>query len=356
MATMAAEAEKKYGAGTMVPSGSIFHYQNCIPLGHLIGDLALLGGLPEGQASMFLGYPGGGKTTQAMRCVAQAQKKYPKGHGLWVDSERTFDPGWARSHGVDLARLTVVRTVAGEDAVDLMKTAVANSPELVILVLDSVNETIPLKEYADSVGDNQVALLPRLMGRMCSALTASCEDRRVKGYAPVTQIFINQWRNKIGGMARDPKVIPGGMQLAHYASTHLEFKGHTELGKDNDQNETPYVVNHTFVVRRTKTASSIRTGEYAVVVGPDHPLPIGSYDEAGTILSQAKKIGLWVGAGANQSFVGYPDVHRTMDAGKAWLEANPKAALELKRSIIAHRRERVGLPPTPFDGYLLRWR
>jgi len=357
LASLAAAADKQYGQGTMTKAVDAFSFIRHIPFGHLIGDLCSLGGLPEGRAAMFLGREGGGKTTQAMRCVAQAQMKYPHHHAIWIDTEQTFDPLWARSHGVDLDRLTLVSTVTGEDAADLICTAVANAEELCFFVLDSVNQLTPMKEYTESIGDIQVSLAPKLNGRLCSHLTSASAERRNKRWLPVTQIFINQWRTVIGGMPRaDTKMIPGGNQLKHYCSTHIEFKAKVIAQKDETDNHKPYIVEHVFNMRRAKGPSSIREGEYSVVVGPDHPLPIGSYDEAGSILSQAKKIGLWTGAGTAQQFTGYEPVFRKMDEGVAWLQENPEAALEIKRAIIAHHRRAVNMNDLPADGYLLRWR
>lgn len=354
---LADEINKEYGEGSAVNAMDAFRFMRQIPLGHLVGDLSLLGGLPEGQASMFLGREGGGKTTQAMRCVAQMHLKYPDKIALWVDSEETFDPLWAQQHGVDMDRLKLLRIKAGEDVTDTMKIAKANAPELGMTVLDSVNQTVPLKEYEESAGDTQVMLHPRMMGRMVSALITASKDRRAKGFDPVTEVFINQYRSKIGGPPGfGDKHIPGGNQLRYYCSTHLEFRAKILMGKadeDSDGIEAPRVIEHIFSAKRTKMPSSLRSGEYHVVVSPDHRLPIGSYDEAATIVSQAKKIGLWTGAGRNQQFEGIDRVFPNMDAGKRWLELNPDEATRIKQRIIAHRRTRVGMPAIPPDGYLL---
>ena len=356
LAELAEQINKEYGSGSAVPAMDAFSFMKHIPLGHLVGDLALLGGLPEGQAAMFLGLEGGGKTTQAMRCVAQMQRKYPDKVALWVDSEETFNPLWAQQHGVDMDRLQLYRIKAGEDVTDALTTAKAKAPELGMLVLDSVNQTVPMKEYEESAGDTQVMLHPKMMGRMCSHLGSASKERRANGFGPVTEIFINQYRSKIGGPPGfASKNIPGGAQLKHYCSTHLEFRAKINVGKDDDGNDVPLVVEHVLNVKRTKMPSSLRSGEYHVVVGPDHGLPIGSYDEAGTIVSQAKKIGLWTGAGKNQRFTSVDRIFPNMDAGKRWLELNPEEAIKIKQQIIGHRRARVGMNAFPPDGYLLDW-
>jgi RecA/RadA recombinase len=352
---LADKINAEFGPDSIVDATDVFKFMKQIPMGHLVGDLCTLGGLQEGQAAMFIGNEGGGKTTQAMRCVAQMQKKYPDKVALWVDSEETFDPLWATQHGVDMSRIKVLRLKSGEDVTDVLKTAKANAEELGMVVLDSVNQTIPMKEYADSAGDAQVALHPRMMGRMVNALTTASKHRRAQGFDPITEIFITQWRTKIGFVMGDPRVIPGGRNFIHYCSAHLEFKAKVKVKRDNDDMETPYIVEHVLNARRVKTPSSLKTGEYHMVVGPDHHLPIGSYDEAGTILSQAKKIGLYTGAGKGQQFEGYDNRFAKMDEAKRWLERNPEEALNIKRALIAHRRQRVGLKALPPDGYLLRW-
>lgn len=349
-------ANERYGAGMLVTATNYHQNMNVIPMGHLIGDLALLGGLPEGNSAMFIGNEGGGKTTQAMRCAAAAQRKYPNHKVLWVDTEQTLDPLWAQQQGIDLDRLLIARPVAGEDAVDLIKTICEEAEDICMAVLDSVNQTIPMKEYEESVGDTQVALQPRLLGRMSARMTATGSVRRANKWIPVTKIFINQWRYKIGGFIMgDPRTIPGGRQFIHHCATHLEFKSKKVTKMDSDSLETASVVDHTMVVKRTKTASSIMSGEYQSVVGPDHHLPIGSIDESGTIVAFGKKIGIYQGAGSNQGFEGIGPRFRTMDNAKEWLDENPDAALEIKRMIVMHRRQRVGLPPVPTDGFLLRW-
>lgn len=353
---LAEAANKKHGGETMVPAKDAFKKLRHIPYGHLVGDLCSLGGLLEGHATQFIGREGAGKTTQAMRCVGNALRKYPGHSALWADAEQTFDPLWASQHHVDMDRLHLMATARGEDMGDVIVSAVQNAEDLIICVVDSINAMTPMKEYEDSLGDAQVALQARMLGRLSNHLLSANMDRKNKGWLPVTFVFINQWRSTIGGPPRAAnKHMPGGRNFIHFTSTHVEFKAKVEQEKDEVGNATPYLVEHVFTMRRAKIPSSIRTGEYSVVVGHDHPLPVGSYDEAGTILAQAKKIGLWTGAGTKQQFEGYENVFRKMDEGIDWLEANPDEAMKIKRSIIMHHRERAGMAPVPYDGYLLDW-
>jgi RecA/RadA recombinase len=70
---------------------------------------AILGppGLPREAIAAFRGGPSSGKTTLALRCVAEAQAA--GAIAAWLDPGRTFDPVEAASRGVDLRWLLVVR-------------------------------------------------------------------------------------------------------------------------------------------------------------------------------------------------------------------------------------------------------
>lgn len=350
------EINAKMGARTVQNAAHYNANQRYIPMGHLVGDLALLGGIPEGQSAMFLGNEGGGKTSQAMRCVGEAQKKYPNARAYWIETEQTFDPVWAASLGVDLSRLEIVEPFGAEDAIDVVKTIMAEIPDACMIAVDSVSQLVPTKEYDESVSDAHVALLPRLLGRMCSRLTSASTERRNKNWMPVTRIMVNQWRSRIGGPPMATKLIPGGAQLKYHCSTHLDFRAKKDVKSDADGFQSTNVVTHTIVVKRTKLSSSIVNGDYRVIVGPDEALPIGAIDEAGTITAYAKKLDMYHGTGQRQYFTAFPDtIFRKADDAKDWLEDNPASALEVKRAIIQHRRQRVGLQPLPLDGYLLRW-
>jgi hypothetical protein len=70
-----------------------------------LDDALGIGGLPRGKIIEFLGHPTSGKTTLALKFLAQAQKQ-----GQWVsyvDPENAFDPEYAHRCGLDLSRLVV---------------------------------------------------------------------------------------------------------------------------------------------------------------------------------------------------------------------------------------------------------
>ena len=63
----------------MIPTG-IFHL-----------DYAFLGGIQEGQVTMFLGLPSAHKTTIALKTIAGLHRKYPDKWAVLVDAEDNYD-------------------------------------------------------------------------------------------------------------------------------------------------------------------------------------------------------------------------------------------------------------------------
>ena len=72
------------------------------PLDNVLG----IGGLPKGRISELVGLPTSGKTTLALKCLAQAQSSGQQ-HVGYIDQARYFDPDYAHRCGLDLSRLTI---------------------------------------------------------------------------------------------------------------------------------------------------------------------------------------------------------------------------------------------------------
>src|SRR5262249_3240502 len=90
------QLEKQFGKGAIMRMGDGGHEQiEAIPTGSLSLDMALgIGGLPKGRITEIYGPESGGKTTLALHCVAEAQKK--GGLALYVDAEHAMDTEYAR--------------------------------------------------------------------------------------------------------------------------------------------------------------------------------------------------------------------------------------------------------------------
>src|SRR5687767_8416352 len=81
------QIEKQFGEGSIMPLGADSHYRiEGIPTGSLSLDIALGGqGIPRGRIIEIFGPESSGKTTLALHCVAQAQKR--EGIAAFIDAE-----------------------------------------------------------------------------------------------------------------------------------------------------------------------------------------------------------------------------------------------------------------------------
>jgi recombination protein RecA len=109
-----------------------------IPTGFPALDRALgIGGLPKGRVCEVAGPATSGKTTLAIKFLAQAQA--PPGFQVaYIDQALYFDPDYAHRCGLDLSRLVVGQPSDPEEAL-AMTEALVRSGQLAALVFDALD-------------------------------------------------------------------------------------------------------------------------------------------------------------------------------------------------------------------------
>src|ERR1700731_3509521 len=124
-----------------------------ISSGSLGLDIALgVGGPPRGRGGGKYRAGTSGKTTLALHCVAEAQKR--GGICAFVDAEHALDPTYARKLGVNIDDLLISQPDTGEQALEICDTLV-RSGAVEVLVVDSVAALVPRAELEGEMGDNQ---------------------------------------------------------------------------------------------------------------------------------------------------------------------------------------------------------
>jgi recombination protein RecA len=215
---LVAQIEKQVGEGAIMRLGeSALQDIQGIPTGSLSLDLALGGrGLPRGRIIEIYGAESSGKTTIALHTLACAQKQ--GGVAAFIDVEHALDPGWAKRLGVDLESLLVSQPSYAEEALKIAEMLV-HSNAVDIIVIDSVAALVPKTEIDGEISEQQVGLQARLMSKVLRMLNPTIAKTKT------CMIFINQIRQKIGGMGYgDPNTTPGGLALKFYSSVRLEVK------------------------------------------------------------------------------------------------------------------------------------
>lgn len=108
-----------------------------IPTGFPALDRALgIGGLPKSKVSELLGLATSGKTTLALKFLAQAQAA--GGQVAYIDQARSFDPDYAHRCGLDLSRLLVGSPLDLQEALAMTESLVRNGG-LSALVFDALD-------------------------------------------------------------------------------------------------------------------------------------------------------------------------------------------------------------------------
>ena len=200
----------KYGDVKAKPTESIsFGYPE-------IDEASTIGGIQKGKLVEMFGLPSSGKSFLTLKLIASAQKKGEK--CFLVDAEQSFDPEWAKRHGVNDKELYIVNeAISAEKYMDLINAS-CESGVFGLVVVDSTAALIPQKEMDGSVGDQDYALLARLMSKGCKKLVSSCAQGNT------ACVFINQVRANIKGAGKrgaDEYVTPGGNALDFYAHIRI---------------------------------------------------------------------------------------------------------------------------------------
>ena len=300
-----AQIEKQYGKGSVMKLGDNSANMNVetVPTGSLSLDIALgLGGLPKGRIIEVYGPESSGKTTVALHCVAEVQKR--GGIAGFIDAEHALDPVYARNIGVDIDNLYISQPDCGEQALEITETMV-RSGAVDIVVVDSVAALVPKAEIDGDMGDSHVGLQARLMSQALRKLTA------VISKSNCIVIFINQLREKVGVMFGNPETTTGGRALKFYSSVRLDVR-RTESLKQGGE----IVGNHVRVkVVKNKIAPPFREAEFDIMFGK-------GISREGDVLDLAVNAGIVNKSGAWYAYEG-DKIGQGRENAKTYIHENP---------------------------------
>lgn len=266
------------------------------PTPSILMNKALGGGLAYGRQVLVYGPKSSGKSTFCLQMIADAQRNGKS--CAWIDSEKSFDPEWARKLGVDTDQLIVSRANAINHAVDvaceLMKAGVD------VIVLDSVSACSPavffdkndeLKDLSDT---KQMGSDARDWALGVKMLNYSNNNTLL--------VLISQQRNKLGSMFVS-KIPTGGEALKFFSSTIIRLfssesegqaiKGTVTIGERDI--EIPIGREVKWLIEANKLGPSFVSNSYQLLYdGPD--LGVDNIEELATSLEFdgiATKDGKW---------------------------------------------------------------
>ncbi len=311
------QIEKQFGKGSIMKLGEQAIEANIavIPTGSLGLDLALgVGGLPRGRVVEIYGPESSGKTTLALECIAEAQKR--GGIGAFIDAEHALDAGYARKLGVIVEDLLISQPDNGEQALEIAETLV-QSGAIDVLVIDSVAALVPRAEIEGEMGEPQMGLQARLMSQALRKLTSIIARSRT------VVVFINQIRMKIGVMFGNPETTTGGNALKFYSSVRIDIR---RIGTIKSTNEV--IGSRTKVkVVKNKVAPPFREAEFDILYG-------SGISKEGELVDMAsehniiEKLGAWYSYGGER-------IGQGRENARDLLRANPKIADEIEAKLRA---------------------
>src|SRR5213595_3635582 len=315
------QIERNFGKGSIMRLGKNDKSMDVetVSTGSLGLDIALgVGGLPRGRVVEIYGPESSGKTTLALHCLAEAQKK--GGICAFIDAEHALDPVYARKLGVDLENLLISQPDTGEQALEITDTLV-RSGAVDVLVIDSVAALTPRAEIEGEMGDSQPGLQARLMSQALRKLTATISKSNT------LVIFINQIRMKIGVMFGSPETTTGGNALKFYASVRLDIRRIGALKNGDD-----VVGNQTRVkVVKNKVAPPFKVVEFDIMYGE-------GVSKMGEILDLGVKAGIVEKSGSWYSYDGQR-IGQGRENAKTYLKEHAEVAQAIEQKI----RENSGL-------------
>ena len=319
--------EKSYGKGIVMKMDDDNVVKvDAISTGSLGLDIGLgVGGFPKGRVIEIYGPESSGKTTLAMHCIAEAQKK--GGLCAFVDAEHAFDKFYAEKIGLDTNELLISQPDDGEQALEIADNLI-RSGAIDVIVIDSVAALVPRAELEGDMGDSKMGLHARLMSQALRKLTGTINK------TGCICIFINQLREKIGVMFGNPETTTGGNALKFYSSVRIDIRriGSIKDGVDIIGNRVKVKV------AKNKVAPPFRVVEFDIMYGQGIS-KVGEIIDLGVENEIIKKSGSWFSYGETRLGQG-------RDSVKQLLLDNPEMMDEIEGKIydVINGVEQVATP------------
>lgn len=240
-----------------------------ITTGSLAADAVMGGGFAEGRLACIVGHTSAGKTTLALTACAELQKRNPDANILYIDSECSIDPKYAKSLGVNMDDVILMQPDNGEDGYTAAEMFI-NSGVGDLVVIDSLAAMIPKAMFDVELGDQaQIGMGARLDSQGIARIFASAHKNKT------TVILINQWKKavKVNAFDRTDGIsgnyyMPGGETFKFYLSQLIEVQRVSKIYERDENGIEQLTSNQTRIrVLKNKIAPPGRESDFFITFG-----------------------------------------------------------------------------------------
>jgi len=213
---------------------------------------------------------------------------------VYIDLERTFDPSWFTTLGVDMSNFAICYPLFGEEAIDVscdLLDAVRECHSRSLVFVDSITALRPLLDQDnDTSGKNQtIGSHSRIVSRAIIRFLPKLQKVVMNPTPENTVIFVNQVRVDIGKMIGDPDIETGGRSPRFFSSQIIRLRRGQDM-KDKNGNSVGFDMRWT--VKKDKTGGSEKkTGNTFVYTRPYDGNPVG-FDNYSRVLSIGEDMGI----------------------------------------------------------------
>lgn len=253
--------QKKFGSGSIGVFGENKVKVERVPIDSFNLSELFGGGYPRGRMIEIYGPESSGKTALACYLAGQCQKHEfldgNKHNGVvaYIDVEHALDPNYAVTFGLNMDSVLFSQPDNAEQALD-MACALVESKMVDMVVIDSVAALVPKAEIEGDIGDQNMGLMARLMGRACRKLQAAMDNNSA------TVIWINQIRSKMVAYG-NPETTTGGNALKFFAAIRLT----TRLEKRLEEGERQVGMISKIKSVKNKVAPPFRSCSMKIIFG-----------------------------------------------------------------------------------------
>lgn len=200
-----------------IQTGDVERPKSWFSLGPLSVNLAVGDprGVQSGRIVQIVGKQSSGKSTLALEIARQYQEdtKLPV---LYVDFERAYDRNYARSIGVNIADLLMVRPDTTEIGMNIIEDAIKESG-IKLVIIDSIAAAMPSTELQKDYDDAQkMAGNATIITRFCNRIVPVLDNY------DTLLVVLNQNRKNFSTLSKEDEVPFGGTALQYATSVTLQ--------------------------------------------------------------------------------------------------------------------------------------